>query len=277
MSTVLDPFFISLSAVFGLVIGSFFNVLIYRLPRHESIVLPGSRCPHCGRPVKTWENIPVISYLFLGGKCAGCGSRIPVFYPVVECVTGAAAIALYHFSITPALAAPHSPFMIISLALQLLILLIVIPITVIDLSHFIIPDVLTLPLLAVAAACAFLPGGITPLQCVFGILAGGGTLFIAGIIGEFAFKRGEAMGGGDVKLMAVIGAAFGWKTAILTIMFGAVTGSVGGIMLVAFKKFSRDHKIPFGPFLSLGLWVTVFFGGRLISLYQGFVDRLIGF
>jgi leader peptidase (prepilin peptidase)/N-methyltransferase len=277
MTTAVDPFFAVISVLVGFVLGSFFNVLIYRLPRSESIVRPGSHCPQCGRPIRPWENVPVVSYLVLRGKCAGCGARIPVFYPVVELCTAVAALLLFIFLVTPALSSPPTAGKIVFLILEVAVLLLVIPIAVIDLFHFIIPDSLTLPMLICAAAVSFLPGGITPLQCGLGILAGGGSLFAVGLIGEFVLKKGEAMGGGDVKLMALVGAAFGWKTAFLTIMFGAITGSVGGLAMLALKKFSKDHKIPFGPFLALGLWIAVICGDRLISLYQTFFDRLTGY
>jgi leader peptidase (prepilin peptidase) / N-methyltransferase len=277
MTSTTDPFFAVISVLVGSLLGSFFNVIIYRLPRHESIVWPGSHCPRCGRPIRAWENIPVVSFIFLRAKCAGCGTRIPVFYPIVELCTAVAALILYLYLIAPAMASTPSAVQIVFLVLQILVLLIVIPIAVIDLFHFIIPDSITLPLLLCAVLCSFLPSGITPLQCGLGILAGGGSLFAAGLIGEYIFKKGESMGGGDVKLMALVGAVFGWKTAFLTIMFGAITGSLGGLTLLALKKFSKDHKIPFGPFLALGLWIAVLGGNRLIALYQTFLDRLIGY
>jgi leader peptidase (prepilin peptidase)/N-methyltransferase len=277
MTTAVEPFFTVLSILFGLVLGSFFNVLIHRLPRRESIVRPGSHCPRCGRPIRAWENIPVISYLVLRGKCAGCGAGIPVFYPIVELCTAGAAFILYVFFITPAIDSPPSAIQVTTIVLQLLILLLVIPVAVIDLFHFIIPDTITLPLLVVAVLSAFLPGGTTPLQCSLGILAGGGSLFAVGMIGEYVLKKGEAMGGGDIKLMALTGAVFGWKTALLTIMFGAIAGSVGGIVMIVFKTISKDHKIPFGPFLALGLWIAVLCGDGLISLYQTILDKFIGY
>jgi leader peptidase (prepilin peptidase)/N-methyltransferase len=277
MTSAIDPFFAVISVLVGSVLGSFFNVLIYRLPRHESIVWPGSHCPQCGRSIRAWENIPVVSFIFLRGRCAGCRARIQIFYPLVELCTAAAAFILFLFLVTPTMASPHSAVQVIFLVLEILILLMVIPIAVIDLFHFIIPDSITLPLLLLAVLYSFLPGGITPLQCGLGILAGGGSLFAVGLIGEYVFKKGESMGGGDVKLMALVGAVFGWKTAFLTIMFGAITGSVGGLTLLALKKFSKDHKIPFGPFLALGLWIAVLGGDRLLSLYQTLLDRLIGY
>jgi leader peptidase (prepilin peptidase)/N-methyltransferase len=277
MTPIIDPFFVVIAVLVGFVLGSFFNVLIYRLPRHESIAWPGSHCPQCNRPIRAWENIPVVSFIFLGGKCAGCKARIPAFYPLVELCTAWAAYLLYLLLVSPAMSSPHSVFQVASLVLEIVILLLVIPLAVIDLFHFIIPDIVTLPLLLIAVTISFLPGGMTPLQCGLGILAGGGSLFAVGLIGEYVFKKGEAMGGGDIKLMALAGAAFGWKTAFLTIMFGAITGSIGGILMVAFKKFSKDHKIPFGPFLALGLWIAVLAGDRLLSLYQTLVDKLIGY
>jgi leader peptidase (prepilin peptidase)/N-methyltransferase len=272
----MDPFWAVISVLLGLVLGSFFNVLIYRLPRHESIATPGSHCPHCGRPVRPWENIPVASYLVLRGRCAGCGWRIPLSYPIVELMTGVAALLLYGLVVAPAIPAMHSCGLVVQICLTVLVLLLVIPLAIIDLFNFIIPDAITLPLLVCAALLSFLPGGITPLQCGLGILAGGGSLFVVGIAGEYIFKKDEVMGGGDIKLMALAGAVFGWQTAFLTIVMAAVIGSVGGILMIAFKKFAREHRIPFGPFLTLSLWIAVLWGDRIICLYFSFVDKAIG-
>ncbi|HUI93606.1 MAG TPA: prepilin peptidase [Chitinivibrionales bacterium] len=275
MNPAAGPFLVVVAMVLGFVLGSFFNVLIYRIPRHESIVWPGSHCPKCGRPIKAWENIPVLSFIFLRARCAGCGARISIMYPIVELCTAVAALVLYLLVIAPALSSPQTAGQVALVVLETAVLLLVIPVAVIDLFHLIIPDIITLPLLVLAVSLSFLPGGITPLQCGLGILAGGGSLFAVGLVGEYVFKK-EAMGGGDIKLMAAVGAAFGWKIAILTIMFGAITGSLGGLAMIGFKKFARGYKIPFGPFLALGLWIAVLVGDKLVALYQTLLDKFIG-
>ena len=139
-----------------------------------------------------------------------------------------------------------------------------------------IPDSITLSGLVLGVLVSFLPGGITPLECLLGIVAGGGSLLVVGILGEWVFKRGEAMGGGDVKLMAFCGAVFGWKIALLTIVLASFIGATAGIGLILARVFPKDHKIPFGPFLACGLWVAVLFGNRLLTLYQTLIDRFAG-
>jgi leader peptidase (prepilin peptidase) / N-methyltransferase len=270
----MDAFGMIIAICLGLVAGSFFNVVIVRLPRNESIVRPGSHCPKCGRPIRPYENIPVLSFLLLRGRCAGCRQRISLQYPLVEAATAMLSIIAYAYLVKPQLASLHSAPAVAMLAMQLIVLFLMIPIAMIDAVHYIIPDRLTLPFLCAAVLVSFLPGGISPLHCGLGILAGGGSLFAAGIIGEYLFKKGEAMGGGDVKLMALAGAVFGWKIALLTIVFAAVAGSIAGLVLFIFKKLSKSHTIPFGPFLGLGLWTAFFLGDAFIRLYQSALQRL---
>jgi leader peptidase (prepilin peptidase) / N-methyltransferase len=256
----------------GLILGSFFNVLIWRLPRHESIIRPPSHCPKCNRPVRPWENIPVASYLLLRGKCAGCGQRISLQYPLVELATAGAALLLWY-----TVAGSHSSNIAHNthLALQCLALLAMIPVTVIDLRHRIIPDAITLPLFTVSLFCSFLPGDTTPLQSLAGVLAGGGTLVCMGWLGKIIFRKGEAMGGGDVKLLAAVGALFGPKIALLTIFFGAVSGTMGAAALAALKRMPEDRRIPFGPFLALGLWIALLWGSSIMESYMSFAARII--
>jgi leader peptidase (prepilin peptidase)/N-methyltransferase len=276
MSFGMTLFYSFVAIAFGLISGSFFNVLIHRLPKKESIVRPPSHCPHCGRPVKPYENIPVLSYVALRGRCAGCREKISLRYPLVELSTGAAAFLLYWRVVIPAVSGPLSSWLIITLVIQISVLLVLIPITVIDLLHFIIPDSITVPGLLIGILVSFFPGGISPLQCALGIAAGGGTLFIVGTLGEWILKKGEAMGGGDVKLMALCGAVFGWKIALATIILASCVGAGAGAILIAIRVLRKDHKIPFGPFLACGLWISVLYGNGLMSLYQELMDRLIG-
>jgi len=257
--------FSSLPAIIvGLVCGSFFNVLIYRLPRRESILRPASHCPACNRPIRPWENIPVVSYVLLGGKCAGCKRPISPLYPFIELLTAAASLLLWH---TVAAARSMQAARDSHCALQCFALLLMIPITVIDLRRYIIPDALTFTLLAAGLAASLIPGDITPLQSLLGGVAGAGTLFTIGWMGKLVFRKGDAMGGGDIKLLAAVGAIWGVKVALLTIFFGSLFGAIaGGATLIA-GALRRSHRIPFAPFLAAGLWVAVLWGNAIVNAY----------
>ena len=270
-------FFIFVSAAFGLVFGSFFNVLIRRLPKKESLCFPASHCPHCKRPIKPWENIPLVSFMLLSGKCAGCKAPISFLYPFVEALTGICAIVVYVFYIAPQCTASSSLWHIAATLLQTAVLMVLIPVAIIDIHEFIIPDSITLPGLVLGIIVSLLPGHPTPLESILGIAAGGGSLFFIGLLGERIFKKGEAMGGGDVKLMAMCGAFFGWEISLMAIFLAALLGSlVGIVLLVKGRLSSANNKIPFGPFLALGMWVAVCWGDFFIKAYIGQMDRLLG-
>jgi leader peptidase (prepilin peptidase)/N-methyltransferase len=225
-----------------------------------------------------YENIPLISFIFLKGKCAGCGWKISLLYPIVELMTGTAALLIFRFLIVPAWASGISPEKIASLILQSSILLVTIPITVIDIYFMEIPDEITIPGFIIAFLLSLLPGGITPLQSALGILSGGGTLLFVSIVGKplvNIFKKKEnkvetVMGLGDVKLMTLIGATWGWKITSLTLVFGVFTGAITGLFLMAIK-LTKNNLIPFGPFLALGLWLAVFLGEKIVFLYNSSV------
>lgn len=255
----------------GLIAGSFFNVLIWRLPRHESVVRPPSHCPACNRPIRPWENIPVVSYILLRGKCAGCRKNISPLYPFIELLTAAAALFLWH---TVAASRSSDWLHDAHIGLQCLALLVMIPLTAIDIRHYILPDSITLPLFGAAIAAAFLPGDTTPLQAVFGTVAGGGTLFGMGWLGKIIFRKGDAMGGGDIKLLAAAGALWGPKIALLSIFFGALIATLGALALVVSRRLREDHRIPFGPFLAVGIWIAVLWGDMLVTSYTEFIAEL---
>ena len=262
-----------LAVIYGMILGSFFNVLICRVPGNKSILRPASHCPRCGTPLKPWHNIPVVSYLFLRGRCAFCKKPISPVYPVVELITGAMALLLWILYIAPQL--PAARPRIICLAFESLFLLFMIPVTVIDFRHYIIPDRLTLTFLAVAAGISFLPGTRTPLSSLFGILAGGGSLLLVGIIGTALLKK-DAMGGGDIKLMAAAGAFWGAQTVLLSIIFGALVGALYGMALLATRRINSEHQIPFGPFLGAGTWLAVLYGEDILNWYMTGIDKLTG-
>ncbi|MDA8122413.1 MAG: prepilin peptidase [Deltaproteobacteria bacterium] len=237
----------------GACTGSFFNVVIHRLPREESIVRPGSRCPGCGRPIPPWENIPLLSFFLLGGKCRGCGGRISPRYICVEALT-AAGYALLAFA-----DGPGFPFLRDIVFFSLLV-----PITFIDIDHRIIPDELSLGGLAAGLLLSFLPGGDWKGSVLGGIL-GGGILYGTARGYEKVAGR-EGMGGGDIKLIAMIGAFLGWKGALLTIFGGSLLGAAGGMF--AMRKGGEGLKtaIPFGPYLCVAALVARFAGDALWSL-----------
>ena len=257
----------TLAATMGAIVGSFFNVLIYRLPRGESIVLPASHCPRCSRPIRWYENIPVVSYLFLHGRCRGCKAPISIQYPLVELITALAMVALWLFYVPAHTPASGIWWHYIPLFFQCTALMLLIPIVFIDLRHYIIPDVLSLPLGAISVIIAFLPGGLTPLDALFGILAGSGFLLLMGLIGEYILKKKDSMGGGDIKLMFGIGALFGWQITLIAVMLAALLGAlIGGTLLLA-RKLDNQHRIAFGPFLAIGIAGAVWRGDRLAQWY----------
>jgi len=243
------------SIVFGAIIGSFLNVCICRLPNDESIVSPGSHCPQCKNPIRGYDNIPLVSYIFLGGKCRYCRRPISMQYPLVEGVTALASFFLF---------VKFGPSLQYLFLFAFLCSLIVI--TVIDLYHQIIPDVISLPGIAVGLLGALVLPQRSFLQAFLGMLLGGGSLFVVATIYQWVLKR-EGMGGGDVKLLAMIGAFLGWKAVILTIVLSSFIGSVAGILLMVAKGKDFKYAIPFGPFLSLAAAIALFYGEPMIRWY----------
>lgn len=243
--------------VFGTCIGSFLNVCIYRLPEGLSIVHPPSACPHCGGRIRFYDNLPILSYLMLRGKCRFCGAGIAFRYPAVEFITGATALAVYlKYGLTAA-AAVYFVFIAVLLV-----------ITFIDLDHQIIPDVISLPGVVVFFLAGRLVPGLTWIDSLVGILLGGGSLLAVIIV--YGWITGtEGMGGGDVKLLAMIGALLGWQGVLFTIFCASVIGTLAGLP-VAWRSGRRlKAKLAFGPFLALGAVAYIFFGPQLIALYLG--------
>jgi leader peptidase (prepilin peptidase)/N-methyltransferase len=243
--------------IFGACIGSFLNVCIYRLPAGLSIVHPPSACPHCGNRIRFYDNLPIISYLLLRGRCRFCGARIAWRYPAVEFIAGAAALAvLLKYDLTLA------ALIYFTFIAALLV------ITFIDLDHQIIPDVISLP----GIVFFFLAGRLIPgpswIASLGGILVGGGSL-LAIILAYAWITGGEGMGGGDVKLLAMIGALLAWQGVLFTIFFSSVLGTLVGLPIAWRSGRRLKAKLPFGPFLSLGAVAYIFFGPQLIALYLG--------
>jgi leader peptidase (prepilin peptidase)/N-methyltransferase len=266
--------------LFGLVIGSFLNVCIARLPRGRSIVSPPSHCPRCREFIRFYDNIPIISFLLLRAKCRTCGEPISWRYPIVELMNG-----LFYVWILREFGFSGEALLIMALCSALIV------ITFIDYDHQIIPDVITLPGMLVGLSLApffmypltdplpFSLGNLLPaagpyltafLNSLIGLFLGGFPLFAIGWIWE-KLRHVEAMGGGDVKLMGMVGSFLGWKGALLTIMLGAVAGSVVGILLIVLKRHKMEKVIPFGPFLAVGAVAAAFYGPDIMSWYLGLI------
>jgi len=239
----------------GLVIGSFSNVCIYRIPRNESLVWPGSHCPKCSKQIKFYDNIPLISYIILKGKCRNCGEPIPLQYPIVELATGLFYLALYLFY----------GLQLIALVYMILCSVLII-ISFIDLKVEIIPDTISLPFIVIGFLLSFFLRNINPLDSMLGIITGGGSLLLVAIFGSKLFKK-EAMGGGDIKLAAMIGAFFGWKLTLLSLFLSFFLGSIIGIIVLAASKDKSNNIIPFGPFIALGAMISMFWGNAIIHWY----------
>jgi leader peptidase (prepilin peptidase)/N-methyltransferase len=241
------------AGVFGALVGSFLNVVGYRLPRKESLVSPGSRCPSCGTPVRPYDNIPVLSWLLLRGRCRSCGTRISARYPIVELATAllCAAVVLDKGADEDAL-------------LGLAFVLLLVPVTLIDLDYRIIPNVLMAIGAVVALALVLLTDADSTLEHVFAGLGAGGFLLIAAL----AYPAG--MGMGDVKLAGVMGLFLGREVGA-AMLIGLLAGSVIGLAIIARKgaKEGRKTAIPFGPFLALGGIAALFVGDEIVDWYLG--------
>ena len=240
-------------AVLGLLIGSFLNVLILRLPVGESIVAPGSRCPHCKTPLRWYHNVPLVSWLVLGGRCAFCKESIGWQYPAVEVSTTViwgANVAAY--GLTP------------EAARAILFLTLLLAIAVTDARFYIIPDELSLGGAALGLVLSLFPGGPALLDSLIGAVVGGTVLWVVAIVGTWAFKK-DAMGGGDIKMLAMVGAFLGWRGALLTIFLGALAGTLIFVPLA----WKSDKLVPFGVFLSLGAGLAFYFGDDLLRWYTG--------
>ena len=249
--------FVPVLAAFGLLVGSFLNVCIYRVPRGESIVWPASRCTNCGRTLAWYENVPVVSWLLLRGRCRTCGAEVSSMYPIVELATGA---------LFAAGAARYGPSGLLAVRLVFGCALIVL--FAIDLRLRVLPNVITLPGIAVGfVASWFLPPGW--LSSLIGTVAGAGILF--GIAEAYYRVRGqEGLGMGDVKMLAMIGAFLGWPLMILTLVLASFAGSIVGVALIASGRGSMQAALPFGTFLAVGAFVAAAGGDPILAWYLAF-------
>jgi leader peptidase (prepilin peptidase)/N-methyltransferase len=243
---------LTIAAAYGLVLGSFLNVVIHRLPRGMSLVRPRSHCPRCGATVAWYDNLPVVSFLALGGRCRRCKARISVRYPMVELGTAAllgASVSRFGLSVWGAEA--------------VVLVLLLLPLALIDLEHHLLPDWLTLPGVALGLLFSLAGGLVTPVDAAIGTLVGA-VIPLAVIAAYRAIRGVEGMGLGDVKLLAMIGAFLGWRGALLTLCIGACAGALVGVGMIVAGKGRSDTELPFGTFLSAAAAIVLFFGGTLM-------------
>jgi|ERR1035437_87287 leader peptidase (prepilin peptidase)/N-methyltransferase len=240
--------------IFGAVVGSFLNVCIFRMPAKTSIIKPLSQCPHCHHPIRFYDNIPLISYIVLKGKCRDCGEKISWRYPLVELITATLSLLLF---------LQFGPTLISLIFFIFTAVLIVI--TFIDLDHQIIPDVLTLPGIPVFFLLAIFVVKIPWLEALIGLLIGGGVLFAIAFVYELLTKH-EGMGGGDIKLLAMIGGFLGWKSLIFILLFSSFSGAIVGIAAMIIKKQDMKYAVPFGPFLSAAAVAYLFWGNAFMRV-----------
>jgi leader peptidase (prepilin peptidase)/N-methyltransferase len=246
-----------LITVFGAVVGSFLNVCIHRLPLRKSLMWPGSYCPTCEAPVKPYDNIPVVGYLWLQGRCRNCKAPISIQYPIVELITSGVFLGGYLLFDSPAL-----------LVARLLFACAMIVLFVIDLEHRILPDVITLPGIIVGFLFSlFLPPGWR--DSLIGIVLGGGSLWLLGEA-YFRMRHEEGMGFGDVKMLAMIGAFLGWKLTLLTLVLSSFAGSIVGLAIIAVNRGDMKYALPFGTFLAMGAVVAATVGERIVQWYASF-------
>ncbi len=244
-----------LAFLFGAIIGSFLNVCIFRLPAGQSIVAPASRCPACGTPLRPRDNIPILSYLLLRGRCRACHNPISARYPAVEALTGLLFVLLLY---------RIGPLPVIAVYASFVAALIVV--SFIDLDHQIIPDVISLPGIVIGLVLSAIGYGPGLFDSAVGILVGGGLLY-AVAVGYHALTGREGMGGGDIKLLAMIGAFLGWKNALVTLVLGSLGGALIGILLILLRGGDSKVPIPFGPFLAIGAVCALLFGDPLLQWY----------
>ncbi len=290
MHLIFDPvfpwyaFLAALSLAWGACIGSFLNVCIYRIPRDLSVVIPGSHCPSCKKPIRWFQNIPVLAFIALRGRCANCGVRISPRYAVVELLTamlfllawlkfgvmdGPRAFGLV--PVTDMLLVPVFWLVVTGLVLG----------TFVDFEHMILPDRVTWG----GMLCGLLASGLVPslhgqtemlpalIRSAIGAAAGFGLLWAVATLGEFAFKK-EAMGFGDVKLMGAIGAFFGWQAVLFTVMISSFAGTLVGVTLIIARKKEMQSRIPFGPYLALAALLWMFWGSAWWNLYIRFITPI---
>jgi leader peptidase (prepilin peptidase)/N-methyltransferase len=246
--------------VLGLLVGSFLNVCIHRIPQRKSIVTPPSACPHCGYQLRWYDNIPIISYaLLLRGRCRNCRAPISIRYPIIELIT--MALFLLHLWMFG-----WSVLMAVRLAFACALVVLF----AIDLEHHLLPNVITLPgIVAGLIVSTIVPPGLR--DAIIGTLIGGGVLWL---IGEayYRYSGQEGMGGGDVKMLAMVGAFLGWKLVLVTLVLSSVAGSLIGVIVIATRRGGMKYALPYGTFLALGALAASLTGDQIVAWYLGMYE-----
>ena len=241
----------ALAGLVGLMIGSFLNVCTLRWPEDESVVFPGSHCPKCGKPIRWYDNVPVLGYMLLRGRCRACREPISLQYPLVELATGLVWAGMFSYA--------GLSFEALRGALLLTILF---GIALTDARFYIIPDQFSLGGLVLGLGLAFLPGGIDALDALIGAIVGFGLLESVAVVGKWMFKK-DAMGDGDIRMMAMVGAFLGWAGVLLTVFLGALLGAV----IFGPISYKTKKLVPFGIFLAAAAAITYGFGSEIIDWY----------
>jgi len=276
--TVAELVVVAFVAVFGAMLGSFLNVCVYRLPRGESVILPASHCPGCGKPIAWYDNVPVLSYLVLRGRCRHCGVRISPQYPLIELAVGViwAGAALWFGLSVDALRAALLATLALGIALT-------------DARHYIIPDEFSLGGLGAGLALSLAPGGLRLVDALIGAASGFALLWVVKTAGDWALARGlirgkeleqvleegetpTTLGLGDLKMMAMVGSFLGWRGVLLTAFLGSLSGVVIFVPLLLLK---RRSPVPFGVFLAIGSVVTVVAGDSLLGWYASWIAATV--
>jgi len=252
---VTGAFALTFAALFGAVIGSFLNVCIHRLPRDTSIVWPASACPACGRALSWFENVPIVSYAFLLGRCRTCRAPISMRYPIIEALTALMfALAWWYYGPGPLLVSR----LIFGCALIVLF--------AIDLEHHLLPNAITLTGIIIGFLLSFTTDQPGWRSSLIGIVAGGGVLFLIAE-GYYRLRHEEGLGMGDVKMLAMMGAFLGWPLAILSLMIASVAGTIVGIALIVTGRGTMKYALPFGTFLAIGAAVSAAAGQAILRWY----------
>jgi leader peptidase (prepilin peptidase) / N-methyltransferase len=248
---------LAVAAMFGACIGSFLNVVIYRLPLGQSIVSPPSQCPKCGYRLRWYDNLPILGWLLLGGRCRTCKNPISIQYPIVELVTAVLFVLVVWLT-------PAGPLMVS----RLLLVCILIALFGIDLEHQILPNSITLPGIVAGVLLSFIsPPGWR--DALLGVVLGAGILYaIAGAY--YLWRREEGLGMGDIKMLAMIGAFLGWKAVLVTMVVSSFSGAAIGLSLIAAQRAGMKLALPFGTFLAIGALVAMLVGEPLVTWYAGF-------
>lgn len=257
------PILVGAAVVFGLLFGSFLNVVVYRLPRDIDIFRKRSACPECGVPVPWYLNVPVLSFLVLRGRCGACRARIAARYPLVELATAAlfgGAVARWGLE--------ASALSSVVFGCSMLVL------ALIDYDFQILPNVITLPGAAVGFGLSFFDPRVTPLESLAGALVGGGGLYAVAWL-YLKLRDREGMGMGDVKMLLMVGAFLGWKGAFLTIFLGSLAGSLVGVALVSLRGERWEHAMPFGTFLAAGAVIADWVGPQILAWYWGLTGPIV--